>query len=586
MNGERARSAGIRLLVIIAAASFAACEPAASGDDSGPGGAQGGGSAGASGSGAGGAQPGGRGAVGGAAGTSGIASGGSDASGSGGSGGSGVGAGAASGTAGASGGGGTVSGTGGASGSGGAGAAAGSGGAPGGSGGAGSQAGLILNDRFWRDTAGIPIYSQGGGVLQVTDTFYWYGVKYRGAVAYAANPAGGDVDDTTFEGVTIYSSKNLSDWKLENTVRFSNAGGWFGRLGVVYHAATRKYVLVAQGGGGLYFATSDTPNGTFVFDNIQTNLPGIVNGSTGDQTTFQDDDGQAYLISSSSSGRANRYVSPLRASDYLAVENAVLVYRGTGREGNCMFKHAGTYYFCSSDLHGWNSSQAYCVSASNIRGPYSAEFVMDGTAADFSHVTQTGFFISVKGTAQNTIIFAGDRWSDFAGNGLGYNQWMPLSFTGTTPRMESLSAWSIDATAGTWSAALQNNYALNPSFEADRVEMTQPAGWTATNSATSADGRTGRWGWQLAGTSSLNQRLTGLPNGTYTLSAWIKASAAGASLSAKGFGGTDKSVSIGGSSAWTNVTVSGISVSNGQCEIGVATSGQSVTVDDFTLIRG
>ena len=96
----------------------------------------------------------------------------------------------------------------------------------------------------------------------------------------------------------------------------ANTGGWFGRLGVVYHAATRKYVLVAQGGGGLYFATSDTPNGTFTFNNVQTNLPGIVNGSTGDQTTFQDDDGKAYLISSSSMGRANLYVSPLRASDY------------------------------------------------------------------------------------------------------------------------------------------------------------------------------------------------------------------------------------------------------------------------------
>ena len=63
-------------------------------------------------------------------------------------------------------------------------------------------------------------------------------------------------------------------------------------------------------------------------------------------------------------------------------------------------------------------------------------------------MTQTGFFISVKGTTQNTIIFAGDRWSDFAGNGLGYNQWMPLTFTGSTPRMESLSQWSINAATG------------------------------------------------------------------------------------------------------------------------------------------
>ena len=215
-------------------------------------------------------------------------------------------------------------------GSAGSGAIAGSGGTAGAAGAAQGGA-VIINDRFWQDTSGTPIYSQGGGVLQVGDTYYWYGVKYRGAVTYAANPTGKN-NDTSFAGITIYSSKNLADWKLENTVMPANTGGWFGRLGVVYHAATQKYVLVAQGGGGLYFATSSTPAGTFVYNNVQRDLPGIVNGATGDQTMFQDDDGQAYLISSSSSGRANRYVSPLRASDFLAVENAVFVYKGGGRK--------------------------------------------------------------------------------------------------------------------------------------------------------------------------------------------------------------------------------------------------------------
>ena len=477
-----------------------------------------------------------------------------------------------------------TAGSGGTAGGGGIGGASGSGGASGGPGGGETTGAVIINDHFWRDTAGTPIYSQGGGVLQVGDTFYWYGVKYRGAVTYAADPQMND--DTSFNGVTIYSSKNLVDWKLENTVLPANSNGWFGRLGVVYNITSKKYVLVAQGGGGLYFATSDTPNGTFTFNNVQTNLPGIVNGATGDQTTFQDDDGQAYLVSSSSNGRANRYVSPLRAADFLAAENAVLVYRGVGREGNCMFKHSGTYYFCSSDLHGWNASQSYCVSAQNIRGPYSAEFVMAGTDRDFSHVTQTGFFISVKGSTQNTIIFAGDRWSDFAGNGLGYNQWMPLSFNGTTPRLESLSHWSINPATGIWSTDVRNNYALNPSFEADRVTMTQPAGWTTTNGTNVQAGHTGRWSWQLTGTSTLSQAIANLPNGSYTLSAWVRASAAGSQLFARGCGGTDKATSLAPATAWTNVTLTGITVGNGQCQVGVSTSGQTVTVDDVVFSRG
>ena len=466
----------------------------------------------------------------------------------------------------------------------------GTGGAAGAAGGLGGAAGtngapVIINDQFWRDTGGTPIYSQGGGVLQVGDTFYWYGVKYGGAVTYAANPTR-DNSDTSFAGVTIYSSKNLVDWKLENTAMPGNTAGWFGRLGVVYHAATKKYVLVAQGAGGLYFATSDTPTGAFTFNNVQMNLPGIVNGATGDQTTFQDDDGKAYLVSSSSMGRAHRYVSPLRASDYLAAENAVLVYSGVGREGNCMFKHAGVYYFCSSDLHGWNASPAYCVSATNINGPYSAEFVMGGTDSDFSHVTQTGFFVSVKGTAQNTIIFAGDRWSDFAGNGLGFNQWMPLSFTGTMPSMQSLTHWSIDTATGAWSADPRNNYVLNPSFEADRVVMTQPAGWTATNGTNVQTPHTGRWSWQLTGTSSLSQNVAGLPNGAYALSLWVEATATGAQVRASGFGGADVTAAVPRATAWTRVTIPGISVSNGQCTVTVTTAGQTVSVDDFDLSRG
>ncbi len=462
---------------------------------------------------------------------------------------------------------------------GGASGAGGDGGAPDGA------AATILNDRFWLDSSETPIYSQGGGVLQVGDTYYWYGVKYGGAPTYFADPSHKN-SDTSFQGITTYSSQDLVHWKLEATDMPANTSGWFGRLGVAYNANTKKYVLVAQGGGGLYFATSDQPNGGFVFDNVQTNLPGIVNGATGDQTVFQDDDGQAYLISSSSMGRANRYVSPLRASDFLAAENAIFVYKGGGREGNCMFKYDGQYYFCSSDLHGWNASQTYCVSAPNIEGPYGAEFVLAGTEPDYSHVTQTGFFVAVKGSEQTTIVFAGDRWADFAGNGLGFNQWMPLSFTDQAPQFHSLSAWSLNATTGAWSVAPENNWVLNPTFEADRISVTTPVGWTTTNGTNSTDGRTGNWSWQLASGGSLSQTVSTLPNGNYTLSIWCKSSAAGAELTVKNYGGAERSAPIPMGTSWTNVTLDGVAVENGQVEVGVTSNGATLTVDDFTLISG
>ena len=484
--------------------------------------------------------------------------------------------------------------TGGISAGGGRGGAATSGGAAGGragavgSGGAagGSSGKLIRNDVFWKDTAGTPIYSQGGGVLLVGDTYYWYGVKYGGAVTYAAKPTSLN-SDTSFAGVTVYSSKDLATWKLENTITFSNAGSWFGRIGVVYSSKTKKYVMVAQGAGGVFFATSDTPAGNYTFDNVATNLSGIANGATGDQTVFQDDDGKAYLICSSAMGRGNLYVVPLRDSDFLALGTPTRIFGGVGREGNALFKYQGHYFFCSSDLHGWNASHTYCISATSITGPYGAEFVLNDTDADFSHVTQTGFFITVKGASQSFVIFAGDRWSDFAGNGLGYNQWMPISFAGTTPTFQSLSEWSIDVAAGTWAVGPGNNFALNPSFEADRVAMTTPAGWTSSGGTNVTGGHTGRWSWQLSDAGSLDQAVASLPNGMYTLSAWIKGSGAtGAKLYAKDFGGSDASASLASASGtWTNVSLPGIAVSNGRCHIGASTTAGTLTIDDFLLVK-
>jgi len=138
---------------------------------------------------------------------------------------------------------------GGTAGAGGTGGASGAGGA-GGSGAGGISGATIVNDRFWKDSAGNDIYSQGGGMLRVGDTYYWYGVKYGGAPTYAANPTNNN-SDTSFKGVTTYSSKDLVIWKLEATDVPANTSGWFGRLGVAYNASSKKYVLVAQGGGGL-----------------------------------------------------------------------------------------------------------------------------------------------------------------------------------------------------------------------------------------------------------------------------------------------------------------------------------------------
>ena len=469
------------------------------------------------------------------------------------------------------------------------------------------QAQTIQNDVFWKDTGGNFIYSQGGGVLQVGDTFYWYGVKYNGAVTYAASPTKKN-SDTGFAGVTCYSSKDLVNWKFEGIVLKPDqaAGGWFGRIGVVYNAKTKKYVLAGQGGSpswqfGEYFATSSSPTGPFKFARVQpeSEMTFFVNNNTGDQTLFQDDDGKAYVIASNVKGRTNLYVAPLRESDFLAIDGSKTVNihksRVGGREGNAMFKYNGVYYFCSSDLHGWNTSQTYCMSAKNILGPYSEEFVLEGTQHDFSHVTQTGFFIQVKGTKGSFVVNAGDRWSDFAGNGLGYNQWLPISFETGKSVFHSLSQWNINAKEGTWSVGDGNNYCLNPTFEADRVSQTSLTGWklaktSSANINSTSKKRTGRWGLYLTGSNSISQTLT-VPNGKYKLSAYVQSSGGqkSAKIFAKDFGANEVNADISAaSSSWKQKSVAEFEVKNGKVTIGFAIEGGSdkwIAIDDIELVK-
>ncbi|MGN0606876.1 MAG: family 43 glycosylhydrolase [Oscillospiraceae bacterium] len=456
----------------------------------------------------------------------------------------------------------------------------------------------IYNDTFWKDTSGNNIYSQGGGVFKFGDTYYWYGVHYNGADTYAANPTK-KVDDTSFKSITCYSSKDLVNWKFENDVLTANTKNfgwtyWVGRMGVAYCPNSKKYVLVTQYNDSILFASCDTPTGNFKVENVQDQITNVVKQGTGDQTVFVDDDGQAYIVCSNKGGRGHQYISKLRESDFLYAEPAVEVAKGSGREGNCLFKYKGKYYFCASDLHGWNASHSYYMVADNIYGPYTSWKVMEGTDEDFSHVTQTGFFYTVKGTKQETVLFCGDRWSDFAGNGIGYNQWVPLTVNGNDVKFNSLSEWSLDAQTGEWQVGAGNNYILNPTFEADRVSQTTLAGWKAsgTGNSNKKGGRTGNWCAQQWSDSAYKATLTQdvtLPNGNYTLKTWVKSTGGqnSALIYVRG-AGDDKIVNVNKKmSDWTEVTIDNINVTNGTVQVGIysdANAGNWLMADDFTLI--
>ena len=385
---------------------------------------------------------------------------------------------------------------------------------------------LITNDRFYTDTDGNILYSQGGGIFKFPndDKYYWYGVRYKEAVTYAADPLSGKtVEHPAFDAYTCYTSDDLVNWKYEGDVAtLETLGqtwcGWAGRCGVVYNEKANKYVLVSQFNGTI-IASADNPKGPFKTEKGYfwggTALPVIANGDTGDLTMFYDEDGKGYMICSSANGRGHLYIAPMdEAKDYcdFDFDNIKELIGSTdsyfdedgsvqkkdkgGIEGDCMFKYKNHYYFTGSDLYGWRGSRVYVFESDDILGDYKLKpnyidtsksssnlpYIMPGAKYSYAHNSQTGFYYTLHGSKQDTVIYCGDRWCDFGTHGIGYNQWVPLTMDGYTPHFNDLSQWRLNAETGEWTIGDGNNYIANNEFDADRVDVTKLTGWEHSDS--------------------------------------------------------------------------------------------------------
>lgn len=502
----------------------------------------------------------------------------------------------------------------------------------------------IKNNQFWNTTDGQPIYSQGGGIFVFKDPntgieqYYWYGASYRESELYRNDPSFTQPKDN-FVAVTCYTSTDLVNWKFENNVlereeinkHYPNTR-WMGRLGVAYIKELNQYAMLVQHDSQLLILVSDSPTGPFKWHHRKNMQPIIGTTNTGDQTVFTDEDtGISYLVYSYGSGRNRIYISEIGVVDgKVDLLDCTQIFRGAGREGNCMVKYHGKYYVFASNLYGWDSSFAYYMVADNIRGPYlptNEMLITPGSMEDYAHVTQTGFFVKVKGSKQETVIYCGDRWANFAGNGLGYNQWVPMSFDGETPYFNSLDSWNLDIATGEWEVAKNNNYVRNGSFEADRKYMPSPVkpiqeqlkGWYSKvyqgnyivvgeeqspvlNYYNTTDDRK-----LVVGEKSLNisdkipfkrkvsQTIESTPyvplkNGRYTLTAKVKSTGDFNRLEMFAeSGGKKTSLKITeNNSSWTQIELRNVKVSGGKVEIGFWADGKpdaQCLVDDVSFIR-
>ncbi len=505
-----------------------------------------------------------------------------------------------------------------------------------------AQTNNIKNDSFWKTKDGAPIYSQGGGIFQFIDSqsgikkYFWYGVKYAEAELYRNDPSV-TYPNATFESVTCYSSTDLTNWTSEGDVLTKSEISrvpktWLGRLGVAYIKELKKYAMFVQHGNQVLITTADTPNGPFTWHQRIDMEPMIGTPNTGDQTVFTDDDtGKSYLVYSYGRGRNKIYISEIGVKDgKINLLDCTEIFKGESREGNCMFKYKGKYYMYASNIYGWDGSLAYYLVADDIRGPYlptNKMLVTAGSEDDYAHISQTGFFVNVKGTKRETVIFCGDRWSDFAGNGLGYNQWCPMSFNGSTPHFNSLHSWNLDAKTGYWTIASDNDYVKNGSFEADRRRIPSEVkplqlvltGWNTqiiTGNKVSLDSLTspnlnhfnttaerkivvGEKSLNISDKINFKRKVSQLisssnqvklTDGLYNLTAKVKNSTGFNNLELYAFSNNKKfSMHFETENKnWKNIMLKNIKILNGKVEIGFSADGKAnafCLADDVTLVK-
>jgi arabinogalactan endo-1,4-beta-galactosidase len=132
------------------------------------------------------------------------------------------------------------------------------------------------------------------------------------------------------------------------------------------------------------------------------------------------------------------------------------------------------------------------------------------------------------------------------------------------------------SSASGWSVWARNSADTNAIFRESRGSIYQGS-WKLTF-------------WKGSAYEASAYQTATIPNGTYTLTAQVMSGGGQntARMYVKNFGGSERNVNLPTASSWTQVTISGIQVTNGRAEVGfytVANSGNWINIDDVRLVR-
>ncbi|RZL14765.1 MAG: T9SS type A sorting domain-containing protein, partial [Hymenobacter sp.] len=359
----------------------------------------------------------------------------------------------------------------------------------------------------------------------------------------------------------------------------------------------------AYGGGhsGTYHATHYRPDAYEVYTyQVATNLP---NGTYKLSAWFKSSGGQpvAQLKAQGFGGSAALTAAVPTSSNtwtQVSVPN-IVVTNGQCQIGVYSQAGAGQWlYFDDFEL------VAQATTAANI--PPTVALTTATTLTLGQPLALSATAADADGTVSKVVFFNGTT-------ALGTATAAPyqLSWTPAATGVYSLTAVATDNSgATTTSTAITVTVAappvatsstvVNPGFEADKAEVGSPTGWLTAGTDPAADYTEAYAGahsgayhgthWRTYAYQVYTyQTLSGLANGTYKFSAWIKSDGGQpiAQLRAQNYGGALLTANITNTyGSWVQLSVSGITVTNGQCEIGFysqAQASQWFYFDDVTF---
>jgi beta-xylosidase len=278
------------------------------------------------------------------------------------------------------------------------------------------------SDSLWYDTEGKLMNVHGGGILYQDKTWYWFGEK-RGR--------------SQSEGVNVYSSKDMYNWKYEGLALSPSTdtssdiakGCLMERPKVIYNRKTKQYVmwvhLELRGQGyaaaRAAVAVSITPTGPYQF--LKSFRP---NGNMSrDMNLFVDDDGAAYHIYSSDENMDLRIAR--LSDDYLSPTTRDSLLFRRQREAPALFKKDGLYYLITSGCTGWAPNQASLHTANSLFGPWTLiGDPMTGPGSNKTFGGQSTYVLPVP-DKKDAFIYIGDRWNPKDLEDSRYH-WLPVQF--------------------------------------------------------------------------------------------------------------------------------------------------------------